>query len=56
MAAIFGDLEETMKMILGTKVAINQKDDKKGKIDFSNTLKELLYEINDELLWTVLVV
>ena len=33
MAAIFGDLEETMKMILGTKVAINQKDDKKGKIE-----------------------
>ena len=33
MAAIFSDLEETMKMILGTKVAINQKDDKKGKIE-----------------------
>lgn len=33
MAAIFGDLEETMKMILGTKVAINQKDEKKGKIE-----------------------
>jgi len=33
LAAIFGDLEETMKMILGTKVAINQKDEKKGKIE-----------------------
>lgn len=33
MVAIFGDLEETMKMIFGTKVAINQKDDKKGKIE-----------------------
>ena len=33
MTAIFGELEETMKMILGTKVAINQKDDKKGKIE-----------------------
>ena len=33
MVAIFGNLEETMKMILGTKVAINQKDDKKGKIE-----------------------
>ena len=33
MAAIFNDLEETMKMILGTKVAINQKDEKKGKIE-----------------------
>ena len=33
MAAILGDLEETMKVILGTKVAINQKDEKKGKIE-----------------------
>ena len=33
MTAIFGELEETMKMVLGTKVAINQKDDKKGKIE-----------------------
>lgn len=33
MEAIFSDLEETMKTIFGTKVAINQKDDKKGKIE-----------------------
>ena len=33
MEAIFHDLEEKMKMILGTKVAINQKDNKKGKIE-----------------------
>lgn len=33
MEAIFHDLEEKMKAILGTKVAINQKDDKKGKIE-----------------------
>ncbi len=33
MAAIYNDLEETMKGILGTKVAINQKDEKKGKIE-----------------------
>ena len=33
MEAILHDLEEKMKMILGTKVAINQKDDKKGKIE-----------------------
>ena len=26
-------MEEKMKEILGTKVAINQKDDKKGKIE-----------------------
>ncbi len=33
MEAIYQDLEEKMKSILGTKVAINQKDDKKGKIE-----------------------
>lgn len=33
MEVIFSDLEETMKTIFGTKVAINQKDDKKGKIE-----------------------
>ena len=33
MEAILSDLEETMKGILGTKVAINQKDEKKGKIE-----------------------
>lgn len=33
MEAIYRDLEEKMKSILGTKVAINQKDDKKGKIE-----------------------
>lgn len=30
---IYRDLEEKMKLILGTKVAINQKDDNKGKIE-----------------------
>lgn len=33
MEAIYQDLEEKMKSILGTKVAISQKDDKKGKIE-----------------------
>lgn len=33
MEAIYQDLEEKMKAILGTKVSINQKDDKKGKIE-----------------------
>lgn len=42
MKAILGDLEETMKMILGTKVAINQKDENKGKI-------EIEYYSTDEL-------
>lgn len=33
MEVIFHDLEEKMKSILGTKVAINQKDTNKGKIE-----------------------
>lgn len=33
MEAIFQDLEEKMKTVLGTKVSINQKDEKKGKIE-----------------------
>ena len=33
MEAIYHDLEEKMKGILGTKVAINQKDNQKGKIE-----------------------
>lgn len=33
MEVIYRDLEEKMKSILGTKVAINQKDNKKGKIE-----------------------
>ena len=33
MEAIYHDLEEKMKLILGTKVSIQQKDDKKGKIE-----------------------
>lgn len=31
--AVFQDLEEKMKLSLGTKVCINRKDDKKGKIE-----------------------
>ena len=47
MTAIFGDLEETMKTILGTKVAINQKDDKKGKIEIEYYSMEELDRIID---------
>ena len=47
MVAIFGDLEETMKMILGTKVAINQKDDKKGKIEIEYYSMDELDRIYD---------
>ena len=42
LEAICHDLEEKMKGILGTKVAINQKDNKKGKI-------EIEYYSNEEL-------
>ena len=40
--AIYRDLEEQMKTILGTKVFINPKDDKKGKL-------EIEYYSQDEL-------
>ena len=42
LLAIYKELEEQMKVILGTKVAINPKDDKKGKI-------EIEYYSQDEL-------
>ena len=42
LRAVYNDLEEQMKAILGTKVFINPKDDKKGKI-------EIEYYSQDEL-------
>ena len=42
LVAIYRDLEEQMKSILGTKVFINPKDDKKGKL-------EIEYYSQDEL-------
>lgn len=42
LLAVYQDLEEQMKRILGTKVAINPKDDKKGKL-------EIEYYSQDEL-------
>lgn len=42
LIAIYKDLEEQMKVILGTKVVINPKDDKKGKL-------EIEYYSQDEL-------
>lgn len=49
MEAIFHDLEEKMKAILGTKVAINQKDEKKGKIEIEYYSMEELDRIIDLL-------
>ena len=42
LRAIYNDLEEQMKALIGTKVFINPKDDKKGKI-------EIEYYSQDEL-------
>lgn len=42
LLAVYHDLEEQMKQILGTKVAISPKDDKKGKL-------EIEYYSQDEL-------
>ena len=49
MEAIFHDLEEKMKVILGTKVAINQKDEKKGKIEIEYYSMDELDRIVDLL-------
>ena len=43
------DLEEKMKGILGTKVAINQKDNKKGKIEIEYYSMDVLDRIMDLL-------
>lgn len=49
LEAIYHDLEEKMKAILGTKVAINQKDDKKGKIEIEYYSMDELDRIIDLL-------
>ena len=47
IAAIYHDLEEKMKTILGTKVAINQKNENKGKIEIEYYSMEELDRIMD---------
>ena len=47
LEAICNDLEEKMKGILGTKVAINQKDNKKGKIEIEYYSMDELDRIMD---------
>ncbi len=49
MLAIYKDLEEQMKSILGTKVYINPKDDKKGKLEIEYYSQEELDRIIDLL-------
>ena len=49
MLAVYKDLEEQMKSILGTKVFINPKDDKKGKLEIEYYSQEELDRIIDLL-------
>ncbi len=50
-AAVFQDLEERMKAALGTKVSINRKNDKKGKIEIEyysmDELERLMDNFNE---------
>lgn len=48
-SAIYRDLEEQMKTVLGTKVNINYKNDNKGKIEIEYFSKEELDRIIDML-------
>ena len=47
MEAIYRDLEEQMKKILGTKVAINSKNEKSGKVEIEYYSQEELDRIID---------
>ena len=47
MQAIYHDLEEKMKGIFGTKVSINSKDMKKGKIEIEYYSPDELDHIMD---------
>ena len=49
LEAIYHDLEEQMKVILGTKVSINHKDDKKGKLEIEYYSQDELDRIIDLL-------
>lgn len=52
MDAVYQDLEEKMKTILGTKVSIHRKDSKKGKIEIEYYSPEELDRIM-ELFWAI---
>ena len=49
LEAIYKDLEEQMKVILGTKVAIHPKDDKRGKLEIEYYSQDELDRIIDML-------
>ncbi len=48
--AVFQDLEEKMKTALGTKVSINRKDEKKGKIEIEYYSMEELERLMEILI------
>ena len=49
LEAIYQDLEEQMKVILGTKVSINHKDSEKGKLEIEYYSQDELDRIIDLL-------
>jgi ParB family chromosome partitioning protein len=49
LIAVYRDIEEQMKAILGTKVYINPKDDKKGKLEIEYYSQDELDRIIDLL-------
>jgi ParB family chromosome partitioning protein len=49
LEAIYRDLEEQMKVLLGTKVAINPKDEKRGKLEIEYYSQDELDRIIDML-------
>ena len=49
LLAVYRDLEEQMKSLLGTKVYINPKDDKKGKLEIEYYSQDELDRIIDLL-------
>ncbi|MCR5545107.1 MAG: ParB/RepB/Spo0J family partition protein [Lachnospiraceae bacterium] len=50
LLAIYGELEEKLKQILGTKVSINPKDNNKGKIEIEYYSQDELDVITDKLM------
>ena len=50
LEAVFQDLEEKMKVSLGTKVSINRKDDKKGRIEIEYYSMEELERLMEILI------
>ncbi|MCR4673640.1 MAG: ParB/RepB/Spo0J family partition protein [Lachnospiraceae bacterium] len=50
LLAIYGELEEKLKQILGTKVSINPKDNNRGKVEIEYFSQDELDVITDKLM------